>query len=47
MNISITTDLNGLEIPFIYEINSHEQGIEIIQDSLKQGAEITEILITN
>ena len=47
MNISITTDLNGLEIPFIYEINSHEQGIELMQEALKQGAEITKILITN
>jgi hypothetical protein len=47
MNISITTVLNGLEIPFIYDINSHEQGIELMQEALKQGAMITEVLITN
>jgi hypothetical protein len=45
MNISITTVLNGLEIPFIYEINSHEQGIELMQEALKQGAMITEVVI--
>ena len=47
MNISITTVLNGLEIPFIYDINSHEEGIELMQDALKQGALISEVLITN
>jgi hypothetical protein len=47
MNISITTVLNGLEIPFIYDINSHEQGIELMQEALKQGALISEVLITN
>lgn len=46
MNISITTKLSdGLEVPFIYHIQSHEQGIELIQDALQQGAEITEVLI--
>jgi hypothetical protein len=45
MNISITTVLNGLEIPFIYEINSHEQGIELMQEALNQGAMITEVVI--
>ena len=47
MNISITTVLNGLEIPFIYDINSHEEGIELMQEALKQGALISEVLITN
>ena len=48
MTISITSKLSdGLEVPFIYEINSHEEGIELIQDALKQGAMISEVLITN
>jgi hypothetical protein len=48
MTISITSKLSdGLEVPFIYEINSYEEGIELVQDALKQGAEISEVLITN
>ena len=48
MNISITSKLSdGLEVPFIYEINSYEEAIELLQDGLIQGAEITEVLITN
>lgn len=46
MNISLTTKLNdGLEVPFIYHINSWEQGLELIQDALQQGANLTEVVI--
>lgn len=46
MNITITTMLTkGSEVPFIYHINSHEEGIELIQEALRQGAEITEVNI--
>lgn len=46
MNISLTTTLSdGLDVPFIYHINSWEQGIELIQEALKQGAQLKEVEI--
>jgi hypothetical protein len=46
MGITITTKLSdGLEVPFIYEIDSITKGIEIIRETLALGADITEVLI--
>ena len=46
MNISLTTKLSdGLEVPFIYHINSWEQGIELIQEALQQGADLVGVEI--
>ena len=46
MNISLTTRLSdGLDVPFIYHINSWEQGLELIQEALQQGADLREVEI--
>ena len=44
--ISITSRLNdGLEVPFIYEIDSIQKALEIIQNTIELGAEISEVVI--
>jgi hypothetical protein len=44
--ISVTSRLNdGLEVPFIYEIDSIQKAIEIIQNTIELGAEISEVVI--
>ena len=44
--ISITSKLNdGLEVPFIYETHSIQHALEIIQNTIELGAEITEVII--
>jgi hypothetical protein len=46
MGITITSKLrDGLEVPFIYEIDSIQKGIELIQETINLGAEITEVVI--
>jgi hypothetical protein len=46
MGITITTKLkDGLEVPFIYDIQNYEQAFKLIQDSIDLGADITEVLI--
>ena len=45
-SISVTSRLNdGLEVPFIYEIDSIQKAIEIIQNTIELGAEISEVVI--
>ena len=44
--ISITSKLNdGLEVPFIYETHSIAHALEIIQNTIDLGAEISEVVI--
>ena len=44
--ISVTSKLNdGLEVPFIYETHSIQHALEIIQNTIELGAEITEVII--
>ena len=44
--ISITSKLNdGLEVPFIYETHSIQHALEIIQNTIELGAEISEVVI--
>ena len=44
--ISVTSRLNdGLEVPFIYEIDSIQKALEIIQNTIDLGAEITGVEI--
>jgi hypothetical protein len=44
--ISITSRLNdGLDVPFIYEIDSIQKALEIIQNTIELGAEITGVEI--
>ncbi len=44
--ISVTSKLNdGLEVPFIYEIDSIQKALEIIQNTIELGAEISEVVI--
>ena len=44
--ISVTSRLNdGLEVPFIYEIDSIQNALEIIQNTIELGAEISEVVI--
>jgi hypothetical protein len=44
--ISVTSRLNdGLEVPFIYEIDSIQKALEIIQNTIELGAEISEVVI--
>jgi hypothetical protein len=44
--ISVTSRLNdGLEVPFIYEIDSIQKAIEIIQNTIELGADISEVVI--
>jgi hypothetical protein len=44
--ISITSKLSdGLDVPFIYEIDSIQKAIEIIQNTIELGAEISEVVI--
>jgi hypothetical protein len=45
-SISVTSRLNdGLEVPFIYEIDSIQKALEIIQNTIELGAEITGVEI--
>ena len=45
-SISVISKLNdGLEVPFIYEIDSIQKAIEIIQNTIELGAEITGVEI--
>jgi hypothetical protein len=45
-SISVTSRLNdGLEVPFIYEIDSIQKAIEIIQNTIELGADISEVVI--
>jgi hypothetical protein len=45
-SISVTSRLNdGLEVPFIYEIDSIQKALEIIQETINLGAEISEVVI--
>lgn len=45
-SISVTSKLNdGLEVPFIYEIDSIQKALEIIQNTIELGADITEVVI--
>jgi len=44
--ISVTSRLNdGLEVPFIYEIDSIQKALEIIQNTIDLGADISEVVI--
>jgi hypothetical protein len=44
--ISITSKLSdGLDVPFIYEVHSIEKALEIIQNTIDLGAEISEVVI--
>jgi hypothetical protein len=45
--ISITSKLNDneLEVPFIYEVHSIEKALEIIQNTIAVGAEISKVVI--
>ena len=45
--ISITSKLsdNELEVPFIYEVHSIEKALEIIQNTIDLGADISEVII--
>jgi hypothetical protein len=46
MGIVITTKLkDGLEIPFIYDIQNYGEAFKLIQESIDLGADITEVLI--
>jgi hypothetical protein len=45
-SISVTSRLSdGLEVPFIYEIDSIQKALEIIQNTIELGAEISEVVI--
>jgi ABC-type molybdate transport system ATPase subunit len=45
-SISITSRLNdGLDVPFIYETHSIQHALEIIQNTIELGAEISEVVI--
>ena len=45
-SISITSVLgDGLEVPFIYEIDSIQKALEIIQNTIELGADITGVEI--
>ena len=45
-SISVTSKLSdGLEVPFIYEIDSIQKALEIIQNTIELGAEITGVEI--
>lgn len=45
-SISVTSRLgDGLDVPFIYEIDSIEKALEIIQNTIELGAEITGVEI--
>ena len=45
-SISVTSRLNdGLEVPFIYEIDSIQKALEIIQNTIELGADISEVVI--
>jgi hypothetical protein len=45
-SISVTSVLgDGLEVPFIYEIDSIQKALEIIQNTIDLGAEISEVVI--
>jgi hypothetical protein len=45
-SISVISKLNdGLEVPFIYEIDSIQKALEIIQNTIELGAEITGVEI--
>lgn len=45
-SISITSRLNdGLDVPFIYEVDSIQKALEIIQNTIELGAEISEVVI--
>ena len=45
-SISVTSKLSdGLEVPFIYEIDSIQKALEIIQNTIELGAEISEVVI--
>lgn len=45
-SISITSKLNdGLEVPFIYEVDSIHRALELIQNTIDLGADITEVVI--
>ena len=44
--ISVTSRLgDGLDVPFIYEIDSIQKALEIIQNTIELGAEITGVEI--
>jgi hypothetical protein len=44
--ISITSKLSdGLDVPFIYECHTIEKALEIIQNTIELGAEISEVVI--
>ena len=44
--ISITSKLSdGLDVPFIYEIDSIQKALEIIQNTIELGADISEVVI--
>ena len=45
--ISITSKLtdNELEVPFIYEVHSIQKALEIIQNTIDLGADISEVII--
>jgi RecA/RadA recombinase len=44
--ISITSKLSdGLDVPFIYEAHTIEKALEIIQNTIALGAEISEVVI--
>ena len=45
-SISVTSRLSdGLDVPFIYEIDSIQKALEIIQNTIELGAEISEVVI--
>ena len=45
-SISITSVLgDGLEVPFIYETHSIQHALEIVQNTMALGAEISEVVI--
>ncbi len=45
--ITITSKLseNELEVPFIYEVHSIQKALNIIQETINLGAEISEVII--
>ncbi len=45
-SISVTSRLgDGLDVPFIYECHTIEKALEIIQETIALGAEISEVVI--
>ena len=45
-SISVTSRLgDGLDVPFIYEIDSIQKALDIIQETINLGAEISEVVI--